>query len=247
MNKNIPRIYVKDHLETNKIYFLSEENIHYIKKVLRMKIQDILELFNNTNYIFFANIIYISKKTIQIKIFKSELKNIESSLHIHLGQVISKHEKMDFTIQKSIEMGVHMITPLFFENSYFQKKNINIFHKMKRWEKIAISACQQCHRNIIPKIKTPKNIFSWCEGNTNNDIKIIFHPNTKLTINNLKKPIKYIRIIIGSEKGFSNNEIQKIIKYGFIPMRLGPRILRTETASLAIITALQTKFGDLIK
>ncbi|QCO70962.1 16S rRNA (uracil(1498)-N(3))-methyltransferase [Buchnera aphidicola (Macrosiphum euphorbiae)] len=247
MKKNIPRIYIKNYLEINKTYFLSEENIHYIKKVLRMKIQDILELFNDTNYIFFANIIYISKKIIQIKIFKSELKNIESPLHIHLGQVISKNEKMDFTIQKSIEMGVNMITPLFFENSYFQKKNINIFNKMKRWEKIAISACQQCNRNVIPKIKTPTNIFSWCEKNASNDIKIIFHPSSTLTMNYLKKSIKYIRIIIGSEKGFSNNEIQKIIKYGFIPMRLGPRILRTETAALAVITALQTKFGDLIK
>ncbi|WAI18444.1 MAG: 16S rRNA (uracil(1498)-N(3))-methyltransferase [Buchnera aphidicola (Acyrthosiphon caraganae)] len=247
MNKNIPRIYIKDKLNLNTIYFLSKENAHYIKDVLRMKIRDVLEVFNNTNYIFFAEITCISKKKIEIRTFNNQLKNIESPLHIHLGQVISKNEKMDFTIQKSIEIGVNIITPLFFNNSYFEKKKISIFNKITRWEKIAISACQQCHRNVIPKINTPKNIFSWCQENEKNDVKIIFHPQSILTINNLKKSIKNIRIIIGSEKGFSNHEIKKIIQYGFISIRLGPRILRTETAALAAITALQIKFGDLTK
>ncbi|QIQ42171.1 MAG: 16S rRNA (uracil(1498)-N(3))-methyltransferase [Buchnera aphidicola (Microlophium carnosum)] len=245
MNKNIPRIYIKDCLKNNKTYLLSEDNVHYVKNVLRMKMQDALEVFNDTNYIFFSKIIYISQKIIKIKTVNNKLKNIESPLHIHLGQVISKNEKMDFTIQKSIEMGVNIITPLFFNNSHFQKKNINISNKMKRWEKIAISACQQCKRNIIPKIKTPIDIFSWCKQNKHNDIKIIFHPESILTINHLTKSIKYIRIIIGPERGFSYDEIQKIVKYGFISMKLGPRILRTETAALAVITVLQAKFGDL--
>ncbi|QCI17800.1 16S rRNA (uracil(1498)-N(3))-methyltransferase [Buchnera aphidicola (Acyrthosiphon lactucae)] len=244
MNKNIPRIYMQDSFNINNIYVLSESNVHYIQKVLRMKIQDTLEIFNDTNYIFLAQIIYISKKKIEIKIIENKLKNIESPIHIHLGQVISTNEKMDFTIQKSTEMGINIVTPLFFKNSYFQKKNINISKKIQRWKKIAISACQQCNRNILPKIKNPTDIFSWCKNNKYNDIKIVFHPKSILTIHHLIKPIKYIRIIIGSERGFSADEIQKIIKYGFISMRLGPRILRTETASIAAITALQTKFGD---
>ncbi|ACL30208.1 16S rRNA (uracil(1498)-N(3))-methyltransferase [Buchnera aphidicola str. APS (Acyrthosiphon pisum)] len=243
-NKKIPRIYIEDDLDLNQFYFLSDENRHYVTKVLRMKIEDILEIFNNTHYIFFAKIIDISKKIIKIQTFKKILKNLESPLHIHLGQVISKNEKMDFTIQKSIEIGVKTITPLFFENDHFQKKRINFSNKIKRWEKIAISACRQCNRNIIPKIKIPMNVFHWCENNQNNDKKIIFHPKSTLTMKCLTEPIKYIQIIIGSERGFFNDEFQKIIKYGFIPIRLGPRILRTETASVVAITALQTMFGD---
>lgn len=245
MNTIIPRIYIQNDLHLNEIYFLSKENTHYIKEVLRMKVQDVLEVFNNTDYVFFAKIEHISNKIIQIKIFQNQLKKCESPLHIHLGQVISKNEKMNFTIQKSIEMGVNTITPLFSENCYFQKKNINISNKIKRWEKIAISACQQCNRNIIPKIKTPTDIFSWCKKHKKNDTSIILHPKSTLTINHLKGSIQYVRIIIGSEKGFSNQEIQKIIQYGFISMRLGPRVLRTETAALAAITAFQVKFGDL--
>ncbi len=246
MKKNIPRIYIKNSLKINQIIFLSEDHRHYIKNVLRMKNEDILEIFNNTNYVFFAKIIYFSKKIIKIKILEDKYKNIESPLNIHLGQVISKNEKMDFVIQKSIEIGVNIITPLFSEYCNFQKKAINSSTKKKiRWNKIAISACQQCHRNIIPIINSPQDVFSWCEDKKINDVKIVFHPKSVLTIDYLPKSIKYIRIIIGSEEGFSDNTMKKIIQCGFISIKLGPRILRTETAALAAITALQIKFGDL--
>lgn len=244
--KKIPRIYIKDDLKIHQILYLSKNHINYIKKVLRMKIKDVLEIFNGTNYIFLAEIIFLSEKKITVKIFKDEFKSFESSLYIHLGQVISENEKMDFTIQKSIEMGVNTITPLFSQYSNNQKKNMNMSNKIKRWEKIIIAACQQCKRNIVPIIQTPKDIFSWCQNNKNDSIKIIFHPESKLTIHDLPKSIKNIRIIIGSEKGFSKNEILEIIKYGFLSIKLGPRILRTETAAIAAITALQIKFGDLL-
>lgn len=243
--KNIPRIYIQENFNINEIYILSKDHIHYLQKVLRIKNEDILEIFNNTNYIFFAKIIYISDKIIKIKIFLKQFKNVESPIHIHLGQLIPKNDKkMDFIIQKSIEMGVNIITPLLSENFYLKKKNLNISNKIQRWKKIAIATCQQCKRNIIPEIRHPIDIFSWCKTITN-DTKIIFHPESIMKINQLDKSLKYIRIIIGSEKGFSYNEIQKITQYGFVSITLGPRILRTETAALVSVTALQSKFGDL--
>ncbi|QIE02105.1 16S rRNA (uracil(1498)-N(3))-methyltransferase [Buchnera aphidicola] len=241
----IPRIYMKENLNVNQMYILSRDNMHYLKKVLRINNENTLEIFNNTNYIFFAKMIHISHKIVHIKIFSKKLKNLESPIHIHLGQVISKNDKkMDFTIQKAIEMGVNIITPLLSETYYLKNKNLNITHKIQRWKKIAISTCQQCKRNIIPEIRYPINIHSWCQE-PNNHTKIIFHPKSSMTIHELDNPMKYIRIIIGSEKGFLQNEIQKIIQYGFTAIRLGPRILRTETAALVAITALQVKFGDL--
>ncbi|QCI23933.1 16S rRNA (uracil(1498)-N(3))-methyltransferase [Buchnera aphidicola (Macrosiphoniella sanborni)] len=245
IKKNIPRIYIENDLYINETYLLSKDNVHYLKKVLRVNNYYILEVFNNTNYIFFANIIYFSNNIIKIKIFSKRLKNIESPIHIHLGQVIPKHyKKMDLAIQKSIEMGVNIITPLFLHNLYTQNNNINISHKIQRWKKIAISACQQCQRNVIPEIKKPIDLFSWCKKNED-DIKIIFHPKAIFKINELQKSVKSIKIIIGSEIGFSREEIKKIVQYGFIPIKLGPRILRTETAAMVAITALQMQFGDL--
>ncbi|QCI22261.1 16S rRNA (uracil(1498)-N(3))-methyltransferase [Buchnera aphidicola] len=244
MKNNIPRIYIKENLDVNHIYSLSRDNIHYIKNVLRMKHQDVIEIFNGTNNIFLAKIIFISIEKIQIKIFKNQLKKTESPVNIHLGQVISKHDKIDSIIEKSIQMGVNKITPLFSEYCNIQKKFFNTSHKIQRWNKIIISTCQQCNRNIIPKIKTPENIFSWCQKNKKNDMKIIFHPTSYTTINQLTQSKKYIRIIIGPEGGFSKYEIKKIVEYGFTAIKLGPRILKTETAAIAAISAIQIKFGD---
>ncbi|ANZ22610.1 16S rRNA methyltransferase [Buchnera aphidicola (Diuraphis noxia)] len=245
MKHKIPRIYMKEHLQINQTYNLSKDNSHYLSKVLRIKIQDKIEIFNNTNYVFFAKIICITFHAIKIKIYKNEIKNNESSINIHIGQVISKNDKIEFIIQKSTEMGIKQITPLFSENCNIQQKFFNFSHKIKRWKKIIISSCQQCNRNIIPKIKKPEDILSWCKNNKKNDMKIIFHPESDVTINQLTEFKKYIRIVIGPEGGFSKNEIKKIIKCGFTSVKLGPRILRTETAAIVAITALQTKFGEL--
>lgn len=246
MKKNIPRIYMKEELNIDQSYCLSKDNIHYIKNVLRMKIQDTIEIFNGTNYIFFGKIIFFSVKIIKIKIFKNKIKNTESPINIHLGQIISKNDKIDFIIEKSIEMGVNTITPLFSEYCNIQKKFFNISHKIQRWNKIIVSACQQCNRNIIPTIQNPEDIFSWSKKTQKNDMKIVFHPESDLTIHQLNKSAKNIRIIIGPEGGLSKNEINKIVEYGFTSIKLGPRILKVETAAIAAITALQIKFGDFV-
>lgn len=245
MIKHIPRIYTKNNLNLNQIFYLSNNNVHYIKDVLRMKIGDIIKIFNDTNYIFFAEIKDISKKIIQVIIVKKIFQNIESPLYIHLGQVISKNEKMNYTIQKSTEIGVSAITPLLSQYSNFEKKITNIPQKIKKWKKIAISAAQQCQRNCIPQINDPENILSWSKKNKIESLKILFNPFSKLTINCLPKTAKHIQIIIGPEKGLSVNEINEIIKNGFFSIKIGPRILRTETAALVGLTILQMKFGDL--
>ncbi|AYN24665.1 16S rRNA (uracil(1498)-N(3))-methyltransferase [Buchnera aphidicola] len=244
MKKRIPRIYIEDFLKINQVISLSKSCTHYVKKVLRMEEKDKIEIFNNTNYIFFSEIKEINSQTIKIIILKKQIKNLESPLSIHLGQVLSKNKKMNFSIQKSVELGVNRITPLFSEYCNFQK-NLRCFSKKNiRWKNIVISACQQCHRNNIPEIKQPEHIFTWCKKKYKNEIKIVFDPNATLTINELPKEINFVRFLIGCEGGFSLLEMEKIIQYGFIPIKLGPRVLRTETAVIAAITALQIKFGD---
>lgn len=245
MKQHIPRIFIELPLKINKIIILSISESHYIIHVLRMNINDIVEIFNNTNYIFLSKIFNIHKKIVTILIFQKEYKNIESTLDINLGQVISKNEKMDFTIQKSIELGVNIITPLFSEKCNLKKNFKRISQKMIHWKKIAIAACQQCKRNIVPKIEEPISLDSWCKKDQVNVTKIVFHPKSILTIQNLTKSIKKIHILIGSEKGFSENEIEKITNDGFISLSLGPRILRTETASITAISILQYRLGDL--
>ncbi|CAL4323959.1 16S rRNA (uracil(1498)-N(3))-methyltransferase [Buchnera aphidicola] len=244
MNKKIPRIYIMNSLKINTYLVLPENEYHYIKNVLRMQENDLLEIFNNTNYVFLATIKNIKKKNITVFILKSVFKSVESNIDIHLGQIISKDEKMNFTIQKSIELGVKSITPLFLNKIHAVNNYIYTEKKIIRWKKIAISACQQCHRNIIPKIKEPIDLQSWCANFQKKETKIVFHPESLFNINQLQKSIQEIYILVGSEQGFSKNEIKKINNYGFISISLGPRILRTETASIAALSILQFQFGD---
>lgn len=245
MNKKIPRIYTINSCTINTHIFLPADEYHYIKNVLRMQENDILELFNNTNYIFLATIKNIKKKNIEVFIFQSIFKSVESNIDIHLGQIISNEKKMDFTVQKCVELGVKSITPLFLKKFDYSNNFIYIKKKITRWQKIAISACQQCNRNVIPKIQEPIDLKSWCIHLQDKETKIVFHPKSLFKINQLKKSIQKIYILVGAEKGFSKNEIKKITDYGFISISLGPRILRTETASLTALSILQFKFGDL--
>lgn len=245
MKNRIPRIYIDKNLKINEKIILNSSNTHYIIKVLRMNTQNKLEIFNDTNYIFLSKIIEIKKKIVTILILEQEKKNIESPLLIHLGLVISKNKKMNFAIQKSIELGVHTITPIFSQYCNFNKNKKNILKKNVDWKNIIIAACQQCRRNIIPKINHIENINTWCEISNKNETKIVLDPKSIININQLPKNINYIRLLVGCEGGFSLSEIQKAIKHEFIPVKLGPRILRTETAAIAAVTALQIRFGDL--
>lgn len=244
MKKRTRRIYIEDDLKINQTILLSKNNAHYVKKVLRMKEKDELEVFNNKNYIFISKIVEITNKMITIIILNKEIKNVESPLSIHLGLAISKNEKMKFSIQKSVELGVKKITPLISEYCNIKKKSNDFLNKSQHWKNIKIAACQQCNRNFFPKINYSESLLSWCKKTYKNEKKIVFDPNSKLTINELPKKINYIRLLIGCEGGFSLSEIEKMVQYNFIPIKLGPRILRTETAVIAAITALQVKFGD---
>ncbi|QCI18939.1 16S rRNA (uracil(1498)-N(3))-methyltransferase [Buchnera aphidicola] len=245
MKKRIPRVYIDKHFKINETIILDSSNTHYIIKVLRMNSQDILEIFNNTNYIFLSKIISIRKNIATILILDKEKKNIESPLFIHLGLVISKNKKMNFAIQKSVELGVNIITPIFSRYSNVSKSKKNILKKNIYWKNVIISACQQCKRNIIPQINNAEEIDIWCEQSNKKEIKIVLDPKSTKNINQIYKNVNCVRLLVGSEGGFSLLEMEKIIQYKFIPIKLGPRILRTETAAIAAITALQIKFGDL--
>ena len=196
MKKYVPRIYIKNHLNAHQIYCLPIDQIHHVKNVLRAKTQDQLEIFNNTNYIFLAKIIEIKKKRVLIEITEKTYKNFESPVHIHLGQIISNKKNMDLTIQKSTELGVKTITPLFFE-SCLKNKKTHFLKKIQHWQNIIISSCKQCKRNVLPKIYPPEQILLWCKKNNKNNINIIFHPNSQLTLKDLPKTTKHTQHKIG--------------------------------------------------
>ncbi|AWX13796.1 16S rRNA (uracil(1498)-N(3))-methyltransferase [Mergibacter septicus] len=241
----IPRIYHPEKLDGQQSCYLSEDATNHIARVLRMNVGDQLELFDGSNYIYPAEIIEISKKNVKVEIKDCLFSDKESPLPIHLGQVISRGERMEFTIQKSVELGVKVITPLWSERCGVKLDEQRMEKKIRQWQKIAISACEQCGRNIIPTIRPLMKLQAWGEEN-DGALKLNLHPRAKFGIRHLPSiPSAGIRLLIGAEGGLSVTEITQMQQQGFIDILLGSRVLRTETASLTAITALQVCYGDL--
>lgn len=241
----VPRIYHPELLDGQRRCVLSEEAANHVGRVLRMNQGDPLILFDGSNHIFHAEISQISKKQIDVAILSSELDNRESNLPIHLGQVISRGDRMEFTIQKSVELGVSTITPLWSARCGVKLEAERQDKKLQQWQKIAIAACEQCGRNVIPEIRPIMKLEEWCKEQ-DGMLKLNLHPRAQYTLKSLSKiPLAGVRLLIGSEGGLSPEEIAMTEQQGFTEVLLGKRVLRTETASLATISVLQALYGDL--
>ena len=187
----------------------------------------------------------INKKTINVEILSKEKNNNESPININLFQSISSNEKMDMVIQKATELGVSSIQPIFTSRSTIKLSLDRTKKRLIHWKQVSISACEQSGRSKIPTIKSPIEFDQISEGIKTNSLNLLLHPDNLEESSNL--PNEYsgdINIFIGPEGGFSQDEVLLLKKQNCINIQLGPRILRTETAPLAIIAILQYKYGD---
>ncbi|HID9655111.1 TPA: 16S rRNA (uracil(1498)-N(3))-methyltransferase [Serratia marcescens] len=240
----IPRIYHPQPLTDRAEIALSEDAANHVGRVLRMSAGQALQLFDGSNQVFDAEIVRVDKKSVLVRLGDGRVDDIESPLNLHLGQVISRGEKMEFTIQKSIELGVNVITPLFSERCGVKLDGERLAKKIQQWQKIAIAACEQCGRNRIPEIREAMSLEAWC-AEQDGSLKLNLHPRASHSINTLPQPVDRVRLLIGPEGGLSADEIAMTTHHGFTDILLGPRVLRTETTALTAITALQVRFGDL--
>lgn len=240
----IPRIYHPEIIDQNSTLALTEEASAHLGRVLRMKKDQEILLFDGSGDEFPAIISDIHKKSIHVDVLNRVEKNNESPLDIHLGQVVSRGDKMEFTIQKSVELGVNVITPLISERCGVKLDSKRFEKKVQQWQKIAIAACEQCGRNKVPLIRPIMKLEQWC-AEQDDALKLNLHPRAKYSINTLPEPVEKVRLLIGPEGGLSADEIAMTEQFLFEETLLGPRVLRTETAALTAITALQVRFGDL--
>jgi len=240
----IPRIFHPQPITDNSEIALSEDAANHTGRVLRMQPGQSIQLFDGSNQLFDATITQVDKKSVKVSVTAGVVADNESPLNLHLGQVISRGEKMEFTIQKSIELGVNTITPLFSERCGVKLDGERLEKKLQQWQKIAIAACEQCGRNRIPEIRPAMQLEAWC-AEQDDSLKLNLHPRASHSINTLPLPVTHVRLLIGPEGGLSAEEIAMTSGYGFTDILLGPRVLRTETTSLTAITALQVRFGDL--
>ena len=239
------RFYHSNPLDLNQIIILDEFSSHHALRVMRVKVDDFLVLFNGDGFEYRGRVSDINKKTINVEILSKEKNNSESPININLFQSISSNEKMDMVIQKATELGVSSIQPIFTSRSTIKLSLDRTKKRLIHWKQVSISACEQSGRSKIPTIKSPIEFDQISEGIKTNSLNLLLHPDNLEESSNL--PNEYsrdINIFIGPEGGFSKDEVLLLKKQNCINIKLGTRILRTETAPLAIIAILQYIFGD---
>lgn len=238
--------------ELSKITIL-DEDVNHISKALRLSLGDEIEVSDGEEYVYVGTIIEITKKEILVKIINQEKINTESNLNITIFQSIPKSTKMDWIVQKSTELGITSIVPVISERTIVQFSNAKDAEKKReRWEKIALEAAKQSKRGIVPRVESPVSFKKSLDMSINNELNILAYEKEankglKRILKQYKqeKAIKSIGIWIGPEGGFDEKEIGLLNNYRFETITLGPRILRTETAGAALISALMYEIGDL--
>lgn len=240
----IPRIFHPDLLAVDQEIVLSSDATNHLANVLRLKADHPIVLFNGDGNEYSAQLISVEKRKV-IALVEAKLSvSVESELKIHLGQGVSRGDRMDLVLQKSVELGVAEITPLLTERCGVKLTEDRWQKKHQQWQKIIIAACEQCGRNVLPTLHPPVELNQWLNQSTN-QLRLTLHPRAEKSVRHLAIPTSGTRLLIGPEGGFSDQEIYLTEQSGFHTVQLGPRILRTETAALAAITALQALFGDL--
>lgn len=236
------RIYHPQELSLNTQVTLSVTAAQHCIKVLRLRTNDLVILFHGDGLSFKSILKVDGKKAFATPIELIE-QDVESPLKIHLGQGLARNDRMDWIIQKAVECGVTEITPLMMDKSLVKIKQDRLTQKQAHWQSIITSACEQSGRNTIPLIHPPQRLDEWLsrpfEGST-----IVFDPRSKTSVKNLQ-PASNIKVLLGPEGGFSSPEEHLVNKHSILSCHLGPRILRTETATIAALTSLQTHFGDI--
>lgn len=237
------RVYFEGELESDAIILLPRETSHYLLTVLRLKMGTSLHLFNGTGVEYLAHIIVQDKRDVTVKVGQLVHHHCESPLNLHLAQAVGKGEKMDWIIQKATELGVKEITPLITTYGNVRLDDQRSAKRLAHWNKIIISAAEQCGRNQLPTLNPIQPLSSWL-NNSYSSLKLLCHPEPTASMQQDMKP-ESVLLLVGPEGGFSETEAAQALKNGFMGFSLGPRILRMETAALVALTLAQNKWGDM--
>ena len=223
---------------------LPEDSHHHWVRVLRARIGDTAELFDGAGHAARVELVDIHKHGARVRVLALSASANESPLHTHLGQVMSKAERLDYALQKAVELGVSEITLLTSERCELKLRGEErADKKLAHWQRVMIGACEQSGRNTLPALHGPISVADW-QIQVEAEQKWVLAPAvTGGPLGSAKRPTS-VALLIGPEGGLSDGEIQAAQQAGFQPWQLGPRVLRTETAPVAALSVLQLLYGD---
>ncbi|SDO32684.1 16S rRNA (uracil(1498)-N(3))-methyltransferase [Vreelandella arcis] len=239
----MPRLFVPEVFSPGDEVALPEGPARHVTRVLRLAESAPLVLFDGQGVEAGVRLVDVSRKRTVARVEAVWSGGVESPLVVHLGQAISKGDRMDYAIQKAVELGVAAITPLYTERGDVRLKGDREEKKLAHWQAVAASACEQSGRAVVPPVNPPITLKAWLEARQE-PLRLMLHLATGHIFDRETRPEK-AALLIGPEGGLSPDDVAAALAAEFAPLTLGPRVLRTETAPVVALTLLQHYFGDL--
>ena len=239
----VPRFYIDAPLRAGDTCVLPEDAAHHALQVMRLKQGDELTLFNGRGGEYAARLAAADRRRLSVDVLEHRAVERETPLRLALVQGMSSAERMDFTVRKAVELGAAEIHPVLATRSVARPKGERAESRRAHWQKIVISACEQCGRNSIPRIHPLVPLETFLHALKFEGERILLSPHSELPLSRAPAGKSYL-LAVGPEAGFHPDEEAAFARAGFLPVKLGPRVLRTETAALAALAALSALRGD---
>ncbi|MEO7067871.1 MAG: 16S rRNA (uracil(1498)-N(3))-methyltransferase [Rhodanobacter sp.] len=240
------RIHLAGTLVSGSELSLPEQASEHVARVLRLTPGDSVTLFNGDGRDYAATIVAVDKRDVVVRVLSQQVSHSESPLALTLAQAVVRSDKMDLIVQKATELGVRRIVPLLTERSEVKLDGSRAEKRLARWRSIAASACEQCGRARLPEIAETIALPAWLTTlNDDGALRLALLPSATTSTHELRFATTGGILVVGPEGGLGERDIQALTVASFVGLRLGPRILRTETAGLAALAALQAVHGDM--
>jgi 16S rRNA (uracil1498-N3)-methyltransferase len=241
----LTRVYVDAPLAAGTRVTLDGGAARHVTRVLRLRVGEALTLFNGSGGEYAASIEQSQGGRVAVAIGEQRAIERESPLTLTLAQGVSRGERMDLVVQKATELGVSGLVPVLSERSVVRLTAQQADRRLNHWRAIAVAACEQSGRNRLPAIAAPVPLKDFLRSGTDGVTRLLLSPAAGATLADVPRPVTAVSVLIGPEGGLAQAEQEAAVAAGFKPVRLGPRVLRTETAAIAALTLLQREFGDL--
>jgi len=243
----LTRNYLDQPLHPGQQVTLPEPVANHLLRVLRLSVGDALIVFNGDGVDYHATLISGELRSAQIQVQASRAACRESTLAITLGQGIARGDKMDWVLQKATELGVAAIAPLRTQWTEVRLSGERGERRQQHWHGVIVAACEQCGRATLPALAPASELSAWAASAPQGALRLLLDPDGEQTLATCSPPLpeQPVWLVIGPEGGLSERDIATLHSTGFSGLRLGPRVLRTETAGLAALAAMQALWGDL--
>jgi len=241
-----PRFFCAGDLSQGATRDLPESAVHHAARVLRLTVGDSVTVFNGAGGESDARILSIGKDRVSVRVGPWHSREAEPSVRVVLLQGLSARERMDFTVQKAVELGVAEIFPVEMRRSVMRLAEERAARRIEHWQNLAIAACEQCGRNRVPEVHPVSALPDWLGAHpiVPGEKRVVLSTLAAARLRDLSAP-QQLLLLAGPEGGLAPEELEMAQACGFTPVRLGPRVLRTETAALAALAAVHALWGDL--